>query len=242
MDSIKMQFVKWSCLFVLFINTFASVAQTIDTSVYNKYTFINQSINKIENDSVSLRNFYEKLYQLNKQKNGRVTITHIGDSHIQADHMSGLIRQKIQLKFGNAGRGLIFPYRVAKSNEPTSYKTLSNKVWEYKRNVFPDKPLPIGISGYTIQTSDSLADIVVTVKDQPGLGYKFNKFTLFHDKGVENFSITVCDEENCVQSLFSPNTSSKNSFASTIKFEKPLMLGTGRIYDLSDYLKNNSGM
>ncbi len=215
------QVAKVNLVFIFLASAVLSVAQTIDTSSYNKYVFINQSINKIENDSSSIQIFYEKLYKLHQSKQGKLIITHIGDSHIQADHLSGLVRQKMQLKFGNAGRGLVFPYRLAKSNEPTSYRTLSNKTWEYKRNVFPDKPLPIGISGYTIQCSDSMAEIVLIVKDQPGLDYRFNKFTLFHEKKFNSFDLTICDDENCVQKLFSPSSSDTNSFTSTIHLEKP---------------------
>src|SRR6218665_6047 len=108
-------------LFVFyFLLPFATGAQTIDSSAYKLYTFIRKDLNKIQNDSTSLAFLYEKLYQLEKTKTGRVNIAHIGDSHIQADIFSGLVRQKMQLKFGNAGRGLIFPYRLAKSNEPNS--------------------------------------------------------------------------------------------------------------------------
>jgi lysophospholipase L1-like esterase len=214
--------IKVLLLFVLLFMEVRLNAQTIDTSAYNKYVFINRTINAIENDSASLLSFYEKLYQLNQSKSGKLVVTHIGDSHIQADHMSGLIRQKMQLKFGNAGRGMVFPYRVAKSNEPVSYKTQSNKTWAYKRNVFPDKPLPIGVSGYTIETTDSTAEIVLTVKDQPGLGYKFNRFTLFHDKGFENFDITICDDQNCYFSLFTPKSTAVDSFTSSVIFDRPL--------------------
>ncbi len=75
-----------------------AAAQTIDSASYDQYKFINKNINKIENDSTSLKGFYEKLYQLNQTKFGRVNVVHIGDSHIQADHFSGAIRQKLQLK------------------------------------------------------------------------------------------------------------------------------------------------
>ena len=129
-------------------------AQTNDSISYEKYKFISLDKNKIENDSSSLKSFYEKLIQLEQKKINRVNIAHIGDSHIQADIFSGIIRQKLQLKFGNAGRGLLFPYRAAKSNEPASYKTTTNIKWDAKRNVFFEKPLPIGISGFTIETDD----------------------------------------------------------------------------------------
>jgi hypothetical protein len=208
------------CSIILFSS--ASRAQTIDSSSYKLYKFIRTDLNRISNDSVSLQFIYEKLYQLEKTKKGRVNIAHIGDSHIQADIFSGAVRQKMQLKFGNAGRGLIFPYRVAKSNEPTSYKTVTNVTWDYKRNVFYDKPLPIGISGFTVETADSVAEINLMVKDQPGLGYCFTRFTLFHEKGLNNYDITVCDDLNCEIGLIRTVDKSPNPFVSELKFEKPM--------------------
>ncbi len=215
---------KKNLLFLIFIFCFqfSVFSQTIDSSVYSQYKFINRDLNKIENDSVSLSSFYEKLYQLEKTKKGRVSIIHIGDSHIQADNLSGTIRQKMQLKFGNAGRGLIFPYRVAKSNEPSTYKTITNATWDSKRNVFYEKPLPIGISGFTIETKDSSAEINITVKDQPGLGYSFTKFTMFHDKGINNFDLSICDDLNCEYGVFKSKNKSSNPFVSELKFEKPM--------------------
>lgn len=209
-------------LFFIFNFQFPVFSQTIDSTAYTQYKFINRDLNKIENDSVSLGSFYEKLYQLEKTKKGRINIIHIGDSHIQADNLSGTIRQKMQLKFGNAGRGLIFPYRIAKSNEPTTYKTITNATWDSKRNVFYEKPLPIGISGFTIETKDSSAEINLTVKDQPGLGYSFTKFTMFHDKGINNFDIAICDDLNCERGLFKSSDKSANPFVSELKFDKPV--------------------
>ncbi len=197
-------------------------AQMLDSSAYKQYTFIKKNLNRIENDSTSLAFFYEKLYLLEQKKITRVNIVHVGDSHIQADLLSGVMRQKLQLKFGNAGRGLVFPYRSAKSNEPTSYKTITNVPWDYKRNVFYDKPLPIGISGFTIETNDSLAEINLMVKDQPNLGYSFTKFTLFHEKGLNNFDITICDDQNCERGIFKSTDKSTNPFVSELKFDKPV--------------------
>ncbi len=196
-------------------------AQTADSLSYNQFKFINQKINKIENDSGTLRLFYEKLHLLEKNEKGRINIAHIGDSHIQADHFSGTIRQKLQLRFGNAGRGLIFPFKVAKSNEPASYKTTSTSVWDAKRNVFYLNPMPIGVSGFTIETKDSCSEICLTVKDQPGLGYGFTDFTLFHDKSINNYDISICDELSCERGVFRSTDRSATSFASELKFDKP---------------------
>jgi hypothetical protein len=219
---------KISSNFILFVLLCLAVpldlvqAQTLDSTAYAAYKFIKKDLNKIENDSVALALFYEKLYQLKQTRTGRVNVVHIGDSHIQADFFSGSVRQKLQLKFGNAGRGLIFPYRVAKSNEPITYRTESKSVWSSKRNVFYDNPLPIGISGFTVETTDSLAEIGVTVKDQPGLGYSFSKLTLFHDKGQNNYDITVCDDVNCERGFFKSADKNGNAFVSELKLDKPM--------------------
>ncbi len=213
---------RLSALILIVMMVGSLSAQTIDSTAYKSYSFIRTDLNKISNDSASLSFLYEKLYQLEKTKQGRVNIAHIGDSHIQADILSGSIRQKLQLRFGNAGRGLIFPYRVAKSNEPTTYKTITNANWDSKRNVFYDKPLPIGVSGFTVDTKDSSAEINLLVKDQPGLGYSFTKFTLFHDRGQNNYDITICDDLNCERGKFRSIDKSNNPFVSELKFDKPV--------------------
>ena len=212
-------------LSIIFINdkcVSTLVAQTPDSLSYTQFTFIKENLNKIENDSNSIHFFYKKLYELQETKKGRIDIIHIGDSHLQADHFSGTIRQKLQLKFGNAGRGLIFPYHVAKSNEPATYKTTSNTIWDSKRNVFYEKPLPIGISGFTIETTNAQAELNLTVKDNPGLGYSFTKFTLFQEKGFRNYDITICDEINCEKGIFKSSDTLINSFVSELKFDKPI--------------------
>ena len=122
------------------------------------------------------------MYLLENERLRRLNIAHVGDSHLQADMFSGEVRQLLQLKFGNAGRGFVYPYHVAKSNEPNSYASYSNAAWEAKRNAFPEQPLPIGIGAFTIETTDSAATLGYKVKDQPGLGYQFSKLTLFHEK------------------------------------------------------------
>lgn len=216
---------KKGCNRLVSIFCFAALglnAQTLDSTAYLGFKFIKQEKNKIENDSSALSFFYEKLYQLKHTQAGRINIVHIGDSHLQADFFSGSVRQKLQLQFGNAGRGLIFPYRIAKSNEPNSYKSASNVTWNSKRNVFYDNPLPIGVSGFVMETSDSMAEIDVTIKDQPRLGYSFTKLALFHDKGIENYDITVCDAVNCEKGVLKSTDSSSNSFVSELKLDKPM--------------------
>jgi hypothetical protein len=187
-------------------------------SALTRCPFIRTELNVVHNDTLALHSFYTKMAELKAGTNYRVNIVHIGDSHIQADFFSGTVRQLLQLDFGNAGRGFVFPYRVAKSNEPPSYKTSSNVKWQSKRNVFPDQPLPIGIGGFTIETKDTNAILSLTVKDQGKLNYGFNRFTLFHEKGVGSFGYAVCDELNCKVGQFDGHLMNPDRFTSVQQF------------------------
>lgn len=207
-------------LLLLLLAPPATRAQVPDSLVLPP--FVNVQANVLHNDSLTLKNFYEKLYKLRQRQIDRVNVVHIGDSHIQADFFSGMLRENFQREYGNAGRGFVFPYRVAKSNEPRSYKSSTNVDWEYKRNVFLDKSLPIGVGGFTIETRDTSAEINLRVIDPKGLGYGFTKFTLFHEKGKGSYDITVCDSLQCVRGVIDSKKQDSCAFASVVRFDKPM--------------------
>jgi hypothetical protein len=208
---------------ILFLDATAGKTQVPDIdSMVKQYPFIRRELNVLENDSQSLNAFYQKLSDLKNGKRERVNIVHIGDSHIQADLFSGTVRQLVQMDFGNAGRGFVFPYRLARSNEPASYRTSSNVKWESKRNVFPDQYLPIGIGGFTIETKDTNAKLSLTVKDQGTLDYSFNKFTLFHEKGALNYGYVVCDDFSCKIGEIDSRKKEDNPYVSTQNFSTPM--------------------
>ena len=207
-------------LFTLFLISLTAKAQLTTDTVLPKYPFIVLDSNVISNDSIALKSFYEKLKLLKDGKNAKVSVVHIGDSHIQADHFSGKLRQNFQMDFGNAGRGFVFPYHVAKTNEPVSYRTTTNTVWQAKRNVFPEQPLPIGVGGITIETADTAAEIKLTVKDQGTLDYGFNKITLFHDKSEDNFDFAVYDSLYHEIGYVSSLGDSGSKYTNTLLFDK----------------------
>ena len=88
---------------------------------------------------------------------------HIGDSHIQADIFSGRVRTLLQdsAAFGNGGRGLVFPYPLAKTNNPWNYKVTSTGVWTGCRNVQYKQNCEWGLAGITAETIDSSATFSV---------------------------------------------------------------------------------
>jgi hypothetical protein len=100
--------------------------------------------------------FYEKLAQLKsidgafpKQK---INIFHVGDSHIQADLMTNAVRERLQNEYGNGGRGLVFPYNLAKTNGPWDVRFSSNGSFNSFRNIKPLSNENIGLTGILLQS------------------------------------------------------------------------------------------
>lgn len=77
-----------------------------------KFSPISLVFNRIFSIS-GLDSFYQKLYKLKKTKKGIVSIVHIGDSHIQSDHLPGMVRKGLQNFFGDAGKGAVFPHDLS---------------------------------------------------------------------------------------------------------------------------------
>lgn len=103
--------------------------------------------------------FVEKLDSVLLLGTGRVSIVHIGGSHVQADIYTDEIRSRID-SLNNGLRpphGLIFPYRVAKTNNPLGYRVSWGGKWDKARCSVRKARPPMGIDGITVWTSDPSA-------------------------------------------------------------------------------------
>jgi lysophospholipase L1-like esterase len=127
-----------------------------------------------------------------------------------------MVRQLLQRNFGNGGRGLIIPGRVARTNEPLSIATSSTASWEVKRLVFPDQPLPIGIGGITLRTRQANANLTIKTHNAPSLDYGFNKITLFFQKDLNSFHMVVKDSVSTDLAFVGPYTVEQFANTSTV--------------------------
>ena len=85
---------------------------------HEAYPFIHEALNVIDMNGNSWQPLLEKLA---KSDTSKFSIVHIGVSHIQADVSTGRTREHFRQRFGNGGRGLIAPFKIAGTNEPSSY-------------------------------------------------------------------------------------------------------------------------
>jgi len=160
---------------------------------------VNEEANVIENGQ-HLDDFFELLKQQEKDGGKVISIIHLGDSHIQADYLTAPVRRAFQNRFGNAGRGLVVPGRVAGTNEPANFRSSSEVKWLAKRIIYPDQPLPIGIGGITVQSSLPNARLSVVMQDAT-MDYSFNTVKLFFQKDVHSCNYAVLDSAGAVLTM-----------------------------------------
>ncbi len=90
---------------------------------------------------------------------GRVSILHIGGSHVQADMYTDVFRRNVDsLNNGlRPPRGYVFPYAVAKTNNPLNYKTTYGGHWQSARCALRQFSPSLGVGGIAVFTQDTAA-------------------------------------------------------------------------------------
>lgn len=131
------------------------------------------------------------------KENKKVTnILFLGDSHIQSGWITGYLRKNFQAQYGNAGRGLVFPYTLANSNGPDDFQAYSNQTWEtfrlvYEQDVFPQ----MGASGFVMGNHEnSLVQIQFKNPEDT-----FDKVLIFHDPKMKDEKITLYNSDKSLQ-------------------------------------------
>ncbi|WP_406844458.1 GDSL-type esterase/lipase family protein [Flavobacterium soyae] len=151
--------------------------------------------NNIYNAKV-LESFFKKLKDNESNNNQKINIVHIGDSHIQGDLMTNEIRKNLQRKFGNAGRGLVFPYQLAKTNGSYNERFRCNRVWETYRNIYPIRNYPVGLSGIGLWRDSGGFVLELNIKDP---SYKFNSIKIITPKNEDMFDLSTASQTKFIE-------------------------------------------
>ena len=143
-----------------------------------------------------LESVFKKLSENESEKNQKINIVHIGDSHIQGDLMTNKIRKILQQKFGNGGRGFVFPYQLAKTNGSYNERFRSNRVWSSYRNIYPAKGHPVGLSGIGLWRDTGGFVVEMSVKDP---SYKFNTIQVITPKNQNMFDLASSSQTKFIE-------------------------------------------
>lgn len=108
---------------------------------------------------------------------GTIDIVHLGDSHIQSGYLTQVIRERLQAKYGDAGRGWLTPYKMARTNQPTDYSIYSSsKHWQNEKMSYRNAATLAGPGGVVL-THRSRASLDFTVSVRKG---EFDRVLVSH--------------------------------------------------------------
>ncbi len=153
-----------------------------------RHSIINSDNNRITNPS-QLARLKEQLKEAVSSRKKVVRFVHIGDSHIQADMMTRVLRLGLQYRYGNAGRGIVFPWQIANSNGPTDIFSFSNNAWVSGRLSVENNLVTSGICGYGLQSNSANWALEIGSKPERGEEDAFDIVRLFTGKNTGCFNI-----------------------------------------------------
>lgn len=176
--------------FICLIFVSKSVSQGI-YQISNSYPFIELYKNNLQfyGDSSQFNTVFQKIDSLAFLGKGKLSILHIGGSHVQG----GTLQRTLRSKFNNivpgigGERGFFFPYKMAHSNMPTDYNVEFTGEWTGSRCTKKSSVRTWGMSGYNATTSDSSSQIKIYMEDEEGENYRFNKVRIFYQMDYDSY-------------------------------------------------------
>jgi len=183
----------------------------ISDSLQQHYPFINWEANNIKHadSAVVFKKLYHKLDKIYKNEEEKLHVFHIGGSHIQADMYSNRLRHYLQNMSPKAKgqRGLVFPYKMAKTNNPLNYKVTFDGEWKGYRCSRNDS-VAWGLQGVSAKFKDSIANITVKAnyKNYSKNTYNFNKLRVFYDEWTSDYEILINNVDIVEKTILNSDT------------------------------------
>lgn len=113
----------------------------------------------------SLSKFYAALRKLKRDPNKhRLTIVQLGDSHTAGDHFSGYLRERLQRRFGDAGRGMLAPGRPYRYYRPYQTHVMQTLGWNVESSRRSVSQALMGITGYALRGVDPEDEVILEPK------------------------------------------------------------------------------
>jgi LysM repeat protein/lysophospholipase L1-like esterase len=131
--------------------------------------------------------------ELQDSKTKGYCVIHFGDSHIQGEGPSSVARKNLQDQYGDAGRGMMFPYSAANSYSSILYSTTHTGNWTYAKSFQLTPKLPLGVTGMTVRTDEKNASLTFNLKKT---SVSYQKLKVFIKKDSTTFDFNVITNED----------------------------------------------
>jgi len=178
----------------------------IDSNLLTQYPFVQHDKNIFQfytPESPNWELLYKNLQKMRKAKDRKLNFYHIGGSHLQADIYTHDVRTKLERRWeGLPGeRGFLFPFDLAKTNNPGNYEFSSSNSWKYYMSVRHDVcELGYGLLGAIVSCKDSVLDLHFR-HDRTEVKQVFNQIRVFHNKGEFPFNFELGENQELVRKL-----------------------------------------
>ena len=192
MQNIKKMNKLISLFFILLYLTVNGQAEFTSKENKEKYPFICFDKNEIQSyPENGLNTFFNSLNRLMTNGDNQINIVQIGDSHIQGDIFTNKARNMLQdfIPGGVGARGFIFPYSIARSNNPYNYKISYNGIWSNCKNL--NKNCPCGLAGMNIQTQETNSFITIIASQAEEEKNKFNTLRIYWDNPDSLYQVYI---------------------------------------------------
>ncbi|WP_067146196.1 GDSL-type esterase/lipase family protein [Pseudotamlana agarivorans] len=154
---------------------------------------------KFADKSPAFDRFFAKLDSIYSGKKDKLHIFHIGGSHIQGDFYSNKMRTYLQNMNANSTgqRGFVFPYHLAHTNNPLSYRISTNteSKWQGYRCSITSDSIAWGLAGITGAFRD-VSDTIIVKANHRNYNidrYNFNKLRVFYNTWKDDYNLNVLD-------------------------------------------------
>jgi len=160
----------------------------LDSNITKTYPFIAIEKNNFQFFSATSPNWEHLFYEFDKmitQKDRKLNFYHIGGSHIQADIYSNDFRAFLQTNWEElpGERGIVFPFDLAKTNNPANYEFSSPNIWtSYKSVSHRPETIDYGLMGAALICRDSVINVYFK-HDRTEVKPPFSAIRIYHNKG-----------------------------------------------------------
>lgn len=185
-------------LCVLLTGVCSLPAQQPGPYAVEEFPFVRYDLNQLQFPGVKtdFEHLFGRMDELMFQGKGQINVVHIGGSHIQADMWSDRMRQRLQTFYpGNRGsRGILFPFRMAKTNNPYNYKAEWTGSWDGCRCTQWKRDCVLGMTGISVTTRDTASTMRMYFRGEDYPQYAFNRVRVLHDTGDSAFEVDLLSD------------------------------------------------
>lgn len=162
-------------------------AQQQEVNPYDQIPFLNKEMGLVQYYNRADFSYFADQYFSDSAQ--RIVIAHFGDSHVQPDVYPNILRKGLQKEKGQGGRGMIFPYSIAKTYSQIDYSSSYSGVWASANSIQQPPKLPVGVSGFTAITNDNQASFTITFKES--LPSEYTLVKLYCKQSVLSYDVLL---------------------------------------------------